>query len=126
MVGELCLLLGEVVLQEVERVLVEETGHILTLHTNTNTRPDLTTITYSGMMPIAENPHHKVLIYTEYHSVSPPVGIGTPPTPLRRRVRLPPLNQRAEGHTQLRVGGGESQFRQFRRLEKKLSTLPTL
>jgi hypothetical protein len=47
-VGELCLLLGEVVLQEVERVLVEETGHILTLHTNTNTRPDLTTITYSG------------------------------------------------------------------------------
>ncbi len=65
MVGELCLLLGEVVLQEVERVLVEETGHILTLHTNTNTRPDLTTITYSGKMLIAENPHHKVLIYTE-------------------------------------------------------------
>ncbi len=31
------------------------------------------------------------------------------------------------GHTRLRPrGGGESQFRQFRRLEKKLSILPTL
>jgi hypothetical protein len=63
-VGELCLLLGEVVLQEVERVLVEETGHILTLHTNTNTRPDLTTITYSGEMPIAENLNHMSPIYS--------------------------------------------------------------
>jgi hypothetical protein len=92
-VGELCLLLGEVVLQEVERVLVEETGHILTLHTNTNTRPDLTTITYSGKMPIAENPHHKVrnYIYRVPRAVYvPPSESGLPQPLSRRRVRLPP------------------------------------
>ena len=40
--------MGEVVLQEVERVLLEETGHILTNHANSNTRPDLHIIAYAG------------------------------------------------------------------------------
>jgi hypothetical protein len=50
---------------------------------------------------------HKVRIYKEYHSVCPLVGIGILPTPLS------PASE----------GLGESHFR---RLEKKLSTLPTL
>jgi hypothetical protein len=43
-------LLGEVVLGEVERVLLEETGHILNNHANNNTRPDLHIIAYSGKL----------------------------------------------------------------------------
>jgi hypothetical protein len=61
---------------------------------------------------------HKVRIYKEYHSVSPLVGIGTHPIPLSS---LPPEPGRA--HSSAGEGLGESQFR---RLEKKLSTLPTL
>jgi hypothetical protein len=63
-------------------------------------------------------------IYTEYHSECPLVGIGTPPTPLPQASVPPPEPKGGVGgHTRLRVGGGESQFR---RLEKKLSTLPTM
>jgi hypothetical protein len=66
---------------------------------------------------------HKVRIYKEYHSACPFVGIGTLPTPLSpARVPLPP--EPGEGdHSPASEGLGESQFR---RLEKKLSTLPTL
>jgi hypothetical protein len=55
--SELCLLLGEVVMQEVERVLLEETGHILNLHTNTNSRPDLYILAYSGHLSSTRNCH---------------------------------------------------------------------
>jgi hypothetical protein len=48
---------------------------------------------------------HKVLIYTEYHSVCPLVGIGTPPTPLRKQVCPPPTKVWGEC-TRLRGGGG--------------------
>ncbi len=44
----------------------------------------------------------KVLINTEYQSVCPLVGIGTPPTPLLQAT-VPPLNQRVGGRTRLRV-----------------------
>ncbi len=64
---------------------------------------------------------NKVCIYTEYHSVCPLVGIGTLKT-LSRKRRCPSSPEpKGEGHTRLRMR--ESQFR---RLEKKLSTLPTL
>ncbi len=55
----------------------------------------------------------------------PSFGIWTPPTPLpQARVTSPP-DQRVGGgaHAPAAKGVGESQFR---RLEKKLSTLPTL
>ncbi len=65
---------------------------------------------------------HKVRIYKEYHTVCPLVGIGTLPTPLSpASVPLPP--EAGGGHSPAGEGLGESQFR---RLEKKLSTLPTL
>jgi hypothetical protein len=69
--------------------------------------------------------YHKVLSYIEHHSVCPLVGIGTPPTPLpQARVPPPPADQRVGGaHSPAAKEVGESQFR---RLEKKLSTLPTL
>ncbi len=67
---------------------------------------------------------HKVLIYTEHHSVCPLVGIGTPPTPLpQASVPSPPEPKGGGAHSPAAKGVGESQFR---RLEKKLSTLPTL
>jgi hypothetical protein len=62
---------------------------------------------------------HIVLIYTEYHSVCPLVGIGTPPTPLQQASVPYPLNQRVGGHTRLRVGGGVP----IPTTGKKLSTL---
>jgi hypothetical protein len=68
----------------------------------------------------------KVLTYTEYHSVCPLVGIGTPSTPLPlARVTPPPPPPKGGGgaHSPAAKGVGESQFR---RLEKKLSTLLTL
>ncbi len=67
-----------------------------------------------------DSPHRKVRIYKEYHSVCPLVGIGTLPTPLSpASVPLPP--ERGGGaHSPAGEGLGESNFR---RLEKKLSTL---
>jgi hypothetical protein len=70
--------------------------------------------------------NHKVLIYLEHHSVCPLVGIGTPPTPLPQASvpSPPPPGPKSGGeHSPAAKGVGESQFR---RLEKKLSTLPTL
>jgi hypothetical protein len=44
--------------------------------------------------------YHKVLIFTEYHSVCPLARIGTPPTPLPlASVPPPPPNQRVGGGT---------------------------
>jgi hypothetical protein len=65
-------------------------------------------------------------VYKEYHSVCPLVGIGTRPTPNRlspARVPLPPKPKGEGAHSPAGEGLGESQYR---RLEKKLSTLPTL
>jgi hypothetical protein len=64
--------------------------------------------------------------YIEYHSVCSLVRIGTLPPPLSpASVPLSPEpGGGGGGHTLLQVRGwGDSQFR---RLEKKLSTLPTL
>ncbi len=64
-----------------------------------------------------------VCIYKEYHSERPLVGIGTFPTPLSpASVSLPP-EPGGGAHSPAGEGLGESQFR---RLEKRLSTLPTL
>ncbi len=64
----------------------------------------------------------KVRIYKEYHSVCPLVGIGTLPTPLSP-ASVPHPPRTGGTHSPAGEGLGESQFR---RLEKKLSTLPTL
>ncbi len=68
---------------------------------------------------------HSTYIYKEYHSLCPLVGIGTPPTPsLASESAPPPPPTKGGGRTPPRPRGwGESQFR---RLEYKLSTLPTL
>ncbi len=47
--------------------------------------------------------YHQVLI--EHHSVSPLVGIGTPPTPLPHESVPSPSDQRVGGHTRLRLRG---------------------
>ncbi len=48
---------------------------------------------------------HKVLIFIEHHSVSPLVGIGTPP-PLQPQASVPsPPDQWVGGHTRLRLKG---------------------
>jgi hypothetical protein len=63
-------------------------------------------------------------IHKEYHSVYSLVGIVTLPTPLSpASVPLPPEPWGAHSHAAEDEGLGESRFR---RLEKKLSTLPTL
>ncbi len=68
-----------------------------------------------------EGEAHKVPIYKEYHSVCPLVGIGLGLSqPLSRHVIVLLLGG---SHSPAGEGLGESQFR---RLEKKLSTLPTL
>ncbi len=66
-------------------------------------------------------------IYREYHSVCPLVGIGTFPSPLSSAsVPLPP-EPRGVGRLARGWGVGESQFRQYRRLEKSLALcMPTL
>ncbi len=69
---------------------------------------------------------HKVRIYKEYHSACPLplVGIGTLPPPLSpASVPLPPRTGRGGTYSPSVEGVGKSPFR---RLEKKLSTLPTL
>ncbi len=69
---------------------------------------------------------HKVLtyIYIEYHSVWPLVGIGTlPPLSLASECAPPPGTK--GGGAQSPAGGGLGESH-LRRLEKKLSTLPTL
>jgi hypothetical protein len=67
---------------------------------------------------------HKVLKYKEHHSVCPLVGIGSPPTPLLQASVPPPRTKGCSGaHLPTGKGLGESQFR---RLEKKSSTLPPL
>jgi hypothetical protein len=90
-------------------------------HYMLNTATMLVIFTY---LPEAfsEDVHLKVRIYKEYHSVCPLVGIGTLPPPLS--PASVPLPQNGGGaHSPAGEGLGESQFR---RLEKKLSTLPTL
>jgi len=64
-------------------------------------------------------------LYTsiEYHSGCPLVGIGTLPPPLSPASVPLPRNQRGRADSPAGEGLGESQFR---RLEEKLSTLPTL
>ncbi len=67
---------------------------------------------------------HKVHTYQEYHSVCPLVGIGTLPPPISpASVPLPPESKGGGAHSRAGEGLGESQVQ---RLEKKLSTLPTL
>jgi hypothetical protein len=67
---------------------------------------------------------HKVLIFIEYHSVCPLVGIGTLSPPLSpASVPLPPEPKGGGAHSPAGEELGESQFR---RLEEKPSTLPTL
>jgi hypothetical protein len=66
---------------------------------------------------------HKVHTYTEYNSTRVPSSELGSPSPLsRQRVSPYPRNQREGAHSPAGEGLGESQFR---RLEKKLSTLPT-
>ncbi len=57
------------------------------------------------------------IVYIEYQSVCPFVGIGSPPTPPPREC-VPPRNQRG-GHTRMRGS-------QWGRLERKPGTLSTL
>ncbi len=62
----------------------------------------------------------------EYHSVCPLVGAGTLPVPLpslASECAPPPQTKGGGTHSPAGEGVGESQFR---RLEKKHSTLPTL
>ncbi len=62
---------------------------------------------------------HKVLIYTEYHSVCPLAGIGTLPPPLSPASVPLPLEPKGWGaNSPAGEGLGESQFR---RLEKSLA-----
>jgi hypothetical protein len=73
---------------------------------------------------------HKVRIYKEYHSVCPLVGIGTlptAPTPSLASECAPPprTGMGGGGLAHSPAGEGLGEF-QFRRLEKKLSTLLTL
>jgi hypothetical protein len=72
---------------------------------------------------LSEDVHLKVRIFKEYHSVCPLVGIGTLPTPLSPASVPLPQNGGGGAHSPAGKGLGESQFR---RLEKKLITLPTL
>ncbi len=79
----------------------------------------------SGTMNLATE-RHKVRKYKEYHSVCPLVGIGTLPTPLSSAsVPLPQNRERGGGRAHFPAGEGFGES-QFRRLEKKLSTLHTL
>ncbi len=70
--------------------------------------------------------YHKVRIYKDYHSVlyvpSSELGLSQPLLQ-RQRVCPSPQNRGVGGGGTLACGLGESQFR---RPEKKLSTLPTL
>jgi hypothetical protein len=65
----------------------------------------------------AGDPQHKVLTFTEHHSVCPLVGIGTPPTPLPQASVPPPPDQRVGGgaHPPAPKGVGEFQFRRWRK-----------
>jgi hypothetical protein len=65
---------------------------------------------------------HKVRIFKEYHSVCPLVGIATIPTPLSP-ASVPSPQHGGGAHSPAGEGLGDSQYR---RLEKKLSTLPAL
>jgi hypothetical protein len=73
------------------------------------------------------SPHHpaqSTYIYIESTTLYVPSSeLGLPQHFSRQRVCPSPQNRGGGGHTRLRVGLGEFQFR---RLEKKLSTLPTL
>ncbi len=67
---------------------------------------------------------HKVRIYKEYHSEYPLVGNWDSPIPsLASECAPPPRTKGGVGTLACGWGVGESQFR---RLEKKLNTLPTL
>ncbi len=82
---------------------------------------------YRDMVQMARHKlkvRYPVHIYLKYHSDCPLVRIGTTPPPLPQAVCVPPRNKRgAHSPASKEVGGGGSQFG---RLEKKLSTLPTL
>jgi hypothetical protein len=69
--------------------------------------------------------YHKVRIYKEYHMqcMSPRRHWDSPNLSLRRECAPPPGTKGSGAHSPAGKGLGESQFR---RLEKKLSTLPTL
>jgi hypothetical protein len=57
---------------------------------------------------------HKVLTYTEHHSVCPLVGIGTPPLP-QASVPSPPGPKGGGAHPPAPKGVGECQFRRWRK-----------
>ncbi len=78
--------------------------------------------TNSDHDPISHS--NKVHTHKEYHSVCPLVRIGTIPPPLSpASVPLPPVSKGGGAHS--RAGEGLGEF-QFKRLEKKLGTRPTL
>jgi hypothetical protein len=61
-----------------------------------------------------ERGNHKVQSteYTEYHSVCPLVGMGTPPTPLSQAsVPPPPPDPNGGAHSSAEGGVGETQYR---------------
>jgi hypothetical protein len=68
---------------------------------------------------------HIVHLYLEYYSVCPLIGIGTLPPPISlESMPLPPVPKKCGGgHSPADEELGESEFR---RLEKKLSTMSTL
>ncbi len=82
-------------------------------------------LTHSPRLTTPDYDHtHKVHIYVEYYSVCPLFGIGNLPTPLSpASVPLPPEPKGGGAHSPTGEGLGESQFR---RLERKLSTLPMI
>jgi hypothetical protein len=79
-----------------------------------------TTIVHSGRGDL-----QSTYIYKEYHSVCPLVGIGTLPTPLSpASVSLPPRTGGRGGGGAHSPAGEGLRDSQYRRLEKKLNTLP--
>jgi hypothetical protein len=77
----------------------------------------------SSTRPAADYLLHNVHIFLENYSVCPLVGIGTPPPPLSPASVPPPEPKVGGTDSPAGEGVGESQFR---RLEKKPSTLSTL
>ncbi len=100
-------------LPEIDKLTIHDITLLLVTVDGATEEPDQSSLHHSV---------HKVHIFTEYHSLCPLAGIGTlPPRLSPASVPLPPEPKGA--HSQAGEGLGESQFRL---LEKKLSTLPTL